>query len=285
MDDPDADCLDYVDDFYFSALEAEEDLLPVSDEKYADALQFQEVVLASVVFSIRQMPPPPPAASNRFPPPPSPYSTGPLEGEPSGFVCGICMEPKEISDTFQNRSCSHRFCIDCTRRHLTVRIQENATRVRCPEAGCKSSIDAECCQSIVPVHVFERWSAVLSESAISARNRIYCPFRDCSALLEIDGITVIVQAECPSCNRLFCARCKTPWHADLACEDYQLGDEGRNDILLKNLAKDKKWARCPRCKFFVERAEGCSHMTCRCSFEFCYICGGRWTDGHHACKY
>ncbi|CAN6461497.1 unnamed protein product [Victoria cruziana] len=26
-------------------------------------------------------------------------------------------------------------------------------------------------------------------------------------------------------------------------------------------------------------------MTCRCSFEFCYICGGRWTDGHHACKY
>ncbi|KAF3795896.1 putative E3 ubiquitin-protein ligase [Nymphaea thermarum] len=243
---------------------AGEDLLPVSDGKYADALQFQEVVMASVISSIRKMPSPHPATSRRDLPPPSPTSTSRLEGEPSGFVCGICMEPKAISETFQNRSCSHRFCIDCTRQHLTVRIQENASRVRCPESGCKAEIDPEWCQGIVPDQVFERWSAVLSESAISAENRVYCPYGDCSAPMEVEGRSVILQAECPHCNRLFCAKCKTPWHAHFDCEEYsRLGDSGMNDILLKKLAKEKLWARCPACKFYVEKVEGCSHITCR----------------------
>ncbi|XP_031483857.1 E3 ubiquitin-protein ligase RSL1-like [Nymphaea colorata] len=287
MDDLDADCFDFVDDFYFSALEAAgEDLLPVSDEKYADALQFQEVVMASVIPSIRKSTPTPPhpATSRRDVSPPSPTSTSRLEGEPSGFVCGICMEPKAISESFRNPSCSHRFCTDCTRQHLTVRIQENASRVRCPESGCKAEIDPEWCQGMVPGQVFERWSAVLSESAISAENRVYCPYGDCSAPMEVEGRSVIVQAECPHCNRLFCAKCKTPWHAGSDCEEYRLGDSGTNDILLKKLAKEKMWARCPKCKFYVEKVDGCPHITCRCSFQFCYQCGSAWDQAHLACR-
>jgi hypothetical protein len=39
-------------------------------------------------------------------------------------------------------------------------------------------------------------------------------------------------------------------------------------------ALGNKLKQCPSCKFWVEKSEGCDHMTCRCSFEFCYICGG-----------
>lgn len=30
----------------------------------------------------------------------------------------------------------------------------------------------------------------------------------------------------------------------------------------------------------VERSQGCNHMTCLCKYQFCYICGQRWTSNH-----
>ena len=36
--------------------------------------------------------------------------------------------------------------------------------------------------------------------------------------------------------------------------------------------------RCTRCKFIVFKNDGCNHMTCRCGYEFCYVCGGKHQD-------
>lgn len=37
--------------------------------------------------------------------------------------------------------------------------------------------------------------------------------------------------------------------------------------------------RCPNCNTPIERISGCNHMTCGiCGFQFCYICGGPWSD-------
>jgi hypothetical protein len=30
----------------------------------------------------------------------------------------------------------------------------------------------------------------------------------------------------------------------------------------------------------VEKTSGCDHMTCRCGYQFCYICGGKWSSNH-----
>ena len=42
-----------------------------------------------------------------------------------------------------------------------------------------------------------------------------------------------------------------------------------------------KFRQCKRCKFIVERSSGCNHMTCKCGYQFCYICGARWTQRHY----
>ncbi|KAF3784064.1 hypothetical protein EJ110_NYTH31011 [Nymphaea thermarum] len=67
------------------------------------------------------------------------------------------------------------------RRHLTVRILEDATAVPFPESGCKARMKPEWChcQGILPGEVFERWSAVVSEAAISAGDLVYCLYGDC----------------------------------------------------------------------------------------------------------
>jgi len=44
---------------------------------------------------------------------------------------------------------------------------------------------------------------------------------------------------------------------------------------LEDMAQDRGWKFCPRCRCIVEKAdsESCSHMTClRCRFEFCWNC-------------
>ncbi|KAL0012733.1 hypothetical protein SO802_007841 [Lithocarpus litseifolius] len=80
--------------------------------------------------------------------------------------------------------------------------------------------------------------------------------------------------------------CSVPWHSGVDCEEFQRlnGDEkGRDDLIFRELAKEKKWRRCPLCKYYVERTEGCLHMTCRCAFQFCYGCGAQWTNNHGGC--
>ena len=38
--------------------------------------------------------------------------------------------------------------------------------------------------------------------------------------------------------------------------------------------KGQKFKQCPKCNFWVEKSEGCDHMSCRCGQMFCYKCGG-----------
>ena len=81
-----------------------------------------------------------------------------------------------------------------------------------------------------------------------------------------DGDREVTQAECPYCCRMFCAKCRVGWHEGVTCQEFEkLGkdEREREDIMLMKLAKDKQWRRCSNCKFYVEKKEGCLHMTCR----------------------
>ncbi len=54
------------------------------------------------------------------------------------------------------------------------------------------------------------------EHAIDPSQRLYCPYKNCSAFME--GLTESERLEngrttCPTCTRAFCVNCKIPgWH-------------------------------------------------------------------------
>jgi len=205
-------------------------------------------------------------------------------------LCGICFE--ESADMFEGSLCLHRFCQTCMTRYIHSMLEQRRHHIYCPHDSCGEALTLDECRYFLPAEIFEQWSVVIVEAEIPEALKVYCPFSDCSGLLVKENVGAldvedVNMAECPFCNRLFCARCKVPWHANLECSEFQslpATDKTESDFLLLKLAEDCKWRRCGKCKSMVELVYGCNHITCRCRHEFCYVCGTSWKNGSPDCN-
>ncbi|KAK4587803.1 hypothetical protein RGQ29_018986 [Quercus rubra] len=273
-----------VDDFYSSAVFDEEEawiILDVMDEKCAEELQLQEALMGCVIDSLLinkeassslQLPSSPKIQAILPTPEAEPTKEA---GESSHSFCEICVERKDRDEMFKIESCVHSFCSDCIGKHVATKIQESITIVCCPGLDCNGVIELDACRAVLPKDVFERWDNALCEELFAM------------LLNDNEEGEAIRESECPFCHRLFCALCSVPWHSGVDCEEFQRLNEDekeRDDLIFSELAKEKKWRRCPHCKYHVERTDGCLHMTCRCAFQFCYGCGAQWTDDHGGCQ-
>ncbi|XP_015955045.1 E3 ubiquitin-protein ligase RSL1 [Arachis duranensis] len=203
------------------------------------------------------------------------------------FICKICTETKSLVESFCVTGCHHSYCNDCVILYVGSKLQENVINIRCPVPGCKGLLELEDCREILPKEVFDRWGMAMCEAVVVEGERFYCPFKDCSALMINDGRELVRQSECPNCRRLFCAQCKVAWHDGIGCDEFQTlnkDEREKEDIMLMNLAKTKKWRRCPMCKYYVEKSEGCMYMKCRCGYAFCYSCGALSNKNTHYCS-
>jgi E3 ubiquitin-protein ligase RNF144 len=187
------------------------------------------------------------------------------------FYCTICVETVSGTERFPVAGCAHAFCSSCVRQYIAAKVEQNLLSIGCPDPGCKDGVlHPEECRRVIPPPLFDRWGAALCEMALEGL-KFYCPFMDCSALLVDDACpgaaaAAVTNVECPHCCRMFCARCKVPWHDGVDCAEFQrLGEDerGREDLLLRKVAQQMKWARCPRCRIYVEKVSGCDSMRCR----------------------
>ncbi|GKD64815.1 zinc finger, C6HC-type containing protein, partial [Tanacetum coccineum] len=143
-------------------VEKQDDIYPISDEKYAEQLQLEEALLfssASLIPSSNENA----ALSSMSELPFVANESSQLQNR----LCDICMDKKTESEMFQNtKVCGHMFCFDCIRGHVAAKIQENITKVRCPDPNCKGVIGPEVCRFIVQQEVLNRWEKALCESVI-----------------------------------------------------------------------------------------------------------------------
>ncbi|KAK2440799.1 putative E3 ubiquitin-protein ligase RNF217 [Trifolium repens] len=216
-------------------------------------------------------------------------TTSTSQGQSPKSLCGICLDSVINSKIFTNGSCNHPFCTKCISKYVKVKRKEKVAKVNCPHPNCSVELKPQHLRSILSKNIIVDWESAIYESSIPLRKKIYCPYKNCSLLMVNNGAEKVTSCECPSCHRLFCAQCKVPWHANINCRKFQklkkVSDkEQQLDMKFLELAKRKEWQKCPRCSMHVEKAEGCSHMTCRCGCYFCYRCGGDISSGH-ICKH
>lgn len=269
-----------VDDSYFSALFDYDEVFPISDEHYATELHLQEALFSSLIPTVEIHHHRLQLQSNLttlIKQEPAEIKIENESSDASRRLCMICMDEKPISDIFRGTTtCTHSYCTDCTIRYVATKIKENSSRIKCPDVECTRLMEPHTFRDLIPKDVFDRWEKILCESLISSWDKFYCPFKDCSAMMVGDGSNAeVTQTECPSCNRLFCVKCKVTWHAGIGCEEFQrFGNSKKKssdeeDAMLIQMAKNKQWRRCPSCKFYVEKTDGCLHISCRL-VSFCY---------------
>ncbi|KAL8836355.1 MAG: hypothetical protein Q9176_006365 [Flavoplaca citrina] len=110
----------------------------------------------------------------------------------------------------------------------------------------------------------------------------YCPTADCDQVYEVSDDAKVYT--CSTCLTSICTKCGAINHEGFTCDQYKsakLGDEAFEEWKKKNGAKD-----CPKCKFTIQKSEGCNHIECKvCGAHICWVCMrifsmGSQTYGH-----
>ncbi|KAJ7487800.1 hypothetical protein FB451DRAFT_1528476 [Mycena latifolia] len=222
---------------------------------------------------------------------------------PAYETCGICMDTFQPTYSPHAASLSansssrlqfglrlpcpqqHAYCVGCLSSYIESKLGGDSGIVvfpiRCPECPITDFIDGipdDIAERILGKEKMVLWLG--SPETTQFGPHIYCPNPKCSAIVQTPEDSNDPQAVCPSCQLLMCVACRVAWHDAISCEEYQaLPPEERSpeDRLLLELAKAKKWRRCPNCSSLVELISGCNHISCRCGTHFCFKCGSLTT--------
>ena len=113
----------------------------------------------------------------------------------------------------------------------------------------------------------------ITKWALTEENIRFCPGPDCEFFYVADDLQSRIQAlkscdfTCPDCSYQYCQTCmEKPHEGNCDPKHFKLDPE------LEQYFSANKAMRCRVCKFYVEKSEGCDHMTCKCGHEFCLNC-------------
>ena len=216
---------------------------------------------------------------------PEDYEDYNIEEEEKKGKCLICLDEYEIAaqdNYYLDCGCIiHGTCFD---DYIENAINAGKVPIKCPycnkedinELDIKDSLNKN--NKINLVEKFEKFT--MNYYIMQHPDDISCcPTAGCNYIFVYeDGDNYF---ECPLCKNEYCLKCKTNWHNDKTCSEYQemrkmekLGkDEKKLDDLFYNFARGSKFKQCPYCKNWVEKNQGCNHIACRCGNHFCYFCG------------
>ena len=193
--------------------------------------------------------------------------------------CEICGE--EINNNDKQKillPCKHYFCIDCWFEYLKEKINNaNVYKINCMKHECSYSLTEHFVKSIIggDNNLLQKYDKFLSRKKLMESNKKikFCPFPDCDGYAEKKN----KKEKIVKCNfgHEFCFDCGNKPHPNQKC----------SEIIDKDFERWKSSRtvkRCPHCKFWTEKNEGCNHMTCvECKFQWCWLCQKECLFGHY----
>jgi hypothetical protein len=219
--------------------------------------------------------------------------------------CVVCMENDAVSKLTRLK-CKHYFCAGCL-KEMFLRAMKDETEM--PPKCCSRQIPAKSVYnpskkiSIFRHQELEKYNQKKLEYATA--DRVYCCDIKCGIFIAPkfikDGVATCTpySGNRKGCKVKTCARCKKPAHIN----DLDCSNKDTATAALEELAKKHGWRQCVRCKMMVELRTGCYHITyvfllpmivhwnlangrvcsCRCRYEFCYLCGKLWDPNNMPC--
>ena len=190
-----------------------------------------------------------------------------------GVPCSICQISSSTYLIFIE-TCDHLFCRPCIYEYLKIRIEESQVlTMPCPYDQCNSQILDSEIGKIVSSELYNKFLRFKKVEELNKEPFLrWCPKPDCEGYDK--GSLKINKLQCNICKHKYCFYCGDPWHRWRKCKFSE-------DKEMDKWAKENGIKYCPNCKRKVEKLAGCEHLTCpKCKYEWCWVCGGRYTNGH-----
>lgn len=213
--------------------------------------------------------------------------------------CKLCLAEFTPDSMTTLTHCHCVFCTSCLKRYVELLIKDGLqTDISCPDSSCPKQGHLQESELTLLVHtdVLQRYQRLRFEREVLLDPwRTWCPSSTCQAVCKLreedeeeeeeekGGSPAYAAApspqcvKCSACSTEFCSSCRGPWHPEQPCppEPSQITSLLSGDIspLCKSEDEDAPIKRCPRCKVYIERDEGCAQMMCKsCKHAFCWYC-------------
>ncbi|KAK3721785.1 hypothetical protein LTR37_002950 [Vermiconidia calcicola] len=210
-----------------------------------------------------------------------------------------CMACCDDDKTLIQLCFEHAICGNCLHHMVRLAItDENHYPLTCGGLSCNPIDNIEVDQLLLNGNdddrqLLHRWWFKLEEYSVPAANRIYCASQECCSARGqsrfinpgvFDGQPAVI---CPDCDSITCRLCSEliANHEEHVCK----GDDHDAAVVayVETIPEGDRWLwqKCFSCRSWIEKAEACNHITCRCSAQFCLICGREWEQGHASCPH
>jgi len=216
---------------------------------------------------------------------------GPCE---SPVLCKICYDEYDRWEkVHQFSGCEHTYCRDCLRDYLATNINEGAVLdLTCPFPECRTEFSTKDVKFLCTSEIYAKFERFTLLAALRADpNARWCPNPYCNNGIKHNPATM-PWVHCNACKFEFCFHCMSERHDGAACGQEALEYlKKKHESELAANAQFDEWASvmkalvkpCPGCKAFIEKNDGCNHMTCQnpsCKVQFCWLCLNLFNGDH-----
>jgi hypothetical protein len=195
----------------------------------------------------------------------------------ASVLCKICLEGLTTQEFMPLDGCGHMFHTPCVRDYIKAAIDSRHIPIKCPEQCGVCITQGDVYQIVQDEKSRDKYEEfeLKNFAEMNSQDISWCPTADCKFLFsKEEGVS---EFYCPVCTKHYCLSCKTEFHKGQTCKEWRVSNNyTESDKRFMDFVKGHKYKQCTQCKFWVEKNEGCDHMTCRCSYQFCYKCGGKY---------